>query len=169
MLNYAAKSDERGWSIADHFLGIDEGTAAVPLPLAAAARGDRQKAVQAQRKRSKDAYSLLTKHVTDADHNRHMQQNHFQDGFAAFTYLQGACQLQVTNLRLRDLDKEWEAIDMLADIGVNENSVALLAKHIRGKNALRPVAHHKTLDQQSEKLLERRSFSAPRNISRRER
>ena len=30
LLNYGARSDERGWSLADNFNGVDEGTAAVP-------------------------------------------------------------------------------------------------------------------------------------------
>jgi hypothetical protein len=84
--------------------------------------------------------------MTDADHSTHMAKNHFQDGYAAYNYQKTACQTAITALRLRDLNKEWEALDLLADVGVNENSMTQLAKRIRGLNALRPAANQKTHD-----------------------
>ena len=56
-LNAFTKSDDRGWSLADHMLGIDEGGPAGP---AIAAGAQVQKAQQALRKRQKDTYPVNT-------------------------------------------------------------------------------------------------------------
>ena len=76
-LNAFTKSDDRGWSLADHMLGIDEGGPAGP---AIAAGAQVQKAQQALRKRQKDSYALLTKHILDAGHLSEMHNSHFQNG-----------------------------------------------------------------------------------------
>ena len=85
LLNSAAgQSDDRGWSLADHMMGIDEGGPAGPaMPAGAAANA---KAVAARRKRQRSSYGLLVRHLaggTTADHITHLKQNHFQDGMAA--------------------------------------------------------------------------------------
>ena len=58
LLNGASKSDDRGWSLADHFLGTNEGGPAgcgSPMPVGAAG----VKAQQALRKRQKESYGAL--------------------------------------------------------------------------------------------------------------
>ena len=93
-LNAMATSDERGWSLADHLLGIDEGgPGGPPIPGGAAAN----KAQQAFRSRQKNAYKVLTKHVLDAGHLTHMSNNTFQQGRAAWLYLE---QGSPSNVRL---------------------------------------------------------------------
>ena len=88
----AARADDRGWSLADHFLGNDEGGPNGPaFPPMNAAQRDGVKARSSYRSRQKESYGMLTKHVLDADHITEMKNNHFQDGHAAFTYLQMAC------------------------------------------------------------------------------
>ena len=74
LLNAAAsESDDRGWSLADHMLGIDEGGPAGPaIPGGGAAA---QKAQASLRRRRKEAYGMLTKHVLDADHITEMKNN----------------------------------------------------------------------------------------------
>ena len=59
LLNAGARADDRGYSISDHLTGVDEGTAANPHP-AAAGTADGRKSRQAQRKRQKKAYAMLT-------------------------------------------------------------------------------------------------------------
>ena len=72
-LNAMAKSDERGWSKADHLLGIDEGgPAGPPMPGGAAAN----KAQQAFRSSQKNSYGTLAHHVLDPGHITHMANNH---------------------------------------------------------------------------------------------
>ena len=131
LLNAGARSDDRGYSLADHFNGNDEGSAAVPHP-AAAGTADGRKSRQAQRKRQKDAYSMLTRHLHAPDHLRHIELNHFQDGRAALLYLRASCRTQVDALRLRDLNAEWDRLDIIHDIGVNENSISILARQVIG-------------------------------------
>ena len=73
----AAQTDDRGYSLADHFLGIDEGSAAGPaLPVGGAG----PKAQIKYRQRQKNSYGILTKHVLDADHLTEMKNSHFQNG-----------------------------------------------------------------------------------------
>ena len=60
----------------------------------------------------------------------------------------------VDALRLRDLDKDWDAISIITDVGVSENTIQLLAKRIRAVNGKRPAANRKTADQMCERFLE---------------
>ena len=79
-LNAMASGDDRGWSLADHVLGIDEGGPAGPgIPGGAAG----VKAAGLFRTRQKTSYKVLTKHVLDGDHITEMTNSHFQDGHAA--------------------------------------------------------------------------------------
>ena len=84
-LNAMAKADERGWSRADHLLGIDEGGPAGPgIPGGAAG-------IKAQglfRTRQKTSYKMIAKHVLDGDHITEMTNTHFQNGHAAWLYLE---------------------------------------------------------------------------------
>ena len=61
---------------------------------------------------------MITKHVLDGDHITEMKTNYFQDGRAAFLYLQTACQRTVGPLRIREPNKEFDDISILHDIGV---------------------------------------------------
>ena len=64
-LNAMSTSDDRGWSLSDHMLGIDEGgPGGPPMPGGAGLA----KAQQAFRGRQKNAYKLLSKHVLDPGH-----------------------------------------------------------------------------------------------------
>ena len=71
ILNHAGDSDDRGWSLADTFLRIDEGAtdaqgipapAAPAMPNGAAALA---KAQAARRSRLKNSYKLITQHISD--------------------------------------------------------------------------------------------------------
>ena len=140
LLNAAAKSDDRGWSLADHMLGSDEGGPSGPaLPAGAAAA----KAVQAHRKRAKESYALLTKHILDAEYVTQMRTSYFQDGHAAFQYLRAQCSVVIDQLKLRELNAQWDAIDILSDVGVSENTISQLGKRIRTMNGKRPAASRK--------------------------
>ena len=101
LLNAGARADDRGYSISDHLNGVDEGTAGNPH-LSAANTADGRKSRQAQRKRQKDAYALLTRHLHAPDHLRHIELNHFQDGRAALLYLRTSCRTTIDQLQLRD-------------------------------------------------------------------
>ena len=154
LMNFAAgEVDDRGWSLADHLMTLDEGGALGPA-MPAAGTADGRKAIQARRKRIKEAYGLLTKHITDEDHTKEMRNNHFQNGLTAWQYYSGACRQPIDNMQLRRLNNDWDAIDLLTDVGVNANSIKLLTKKIRAVNSLRPAANQKDRTEKTERLLE---------------
>lgn len=147
----AGKTDDRGWSLADCFNQVDEGSAGGPaIPGGAAG----PKALAAQRKRLKDSYSLLVVHELDKDYKLHLKQNFFQDGPAAFAYMQGELQQPVDRLQLRKLDDNWNALDLISMVGVSPNSIVDLSKKIKATNSKRPVANRKDQTDCTERLLE---------------
>ena len=83
-----------------------------------------------------------------------LKANHFQDGRAAWLYVQAACQRVVNKVRLQEMEGEWLKLDLLADVGVNENSISGMYAKIKALNAKRPLADRKSLTQQAERLLE---------------
>ena len=148
--------DKRGWSVADHLLGTDEGGATGPaLPGTGAANAvERRAALAAQRARARQSFSIITRHLTDEDWILDLKTNHFQQGRTAYGALAAACAQPVDALKLRALNRDWDNVDMLADVGVNANSIVMLSKRLKALNSKRPVAHRKTADQIAERLLE---------------
>ena len=109
MLNALAEVvDDRGWSLADHVLGQDEGSPAHPHP--AAGSTDGRKSRQLERKRQKSAYGFISRHQTDPNiiselRNQHYQ-NMYQNARSAYTYLL-TYRRTVDRLRLKQgMDKE---------------------------------------------------------------
>ena len=90
LMNYAAgRTDDRGWSLADHLMQVDEGSPGVPLPIGNAT--EMRKANAARRRRQKDSYAILTKHITRChEHLKYIRTNHFQDGQGAYDYMVAA-------------------------------------------------------------------------------
>ena len=152
LLDFAAsKTDDRGYSLADCFQLLDEGSAGGPaIPGGAAAA----KAQIARRRRLKESYGLLVRHELDEEHRAEMKANHFQDGPAAFAYMMGQCRLPVDRLQLRKLDKDWDELDLLQDVGINENSILMMAKHIKAINAKRPAGNRKDQTACGDRMLE---------------
>lgn len=97
---------------------------------------------------------MLTKHVLDADHITEMRNSHFQNGFGAWMYLRTACFRPPSLLRLREMNKDFDDIDIVHDIGINHNTIKLLCKRIRTVNGKRPAGMRKTNDEMAEKVLE---------------
>jgi hypothetical protein len=147
----AGKTDDRGWSLADTFNAVDEGSAGGPA-MPGGAGGN--KAIAARRKRLKDSYSLLVTHELDKDFKLHLKQNFFQDGPAAFAYMMGECRQAVDRIQLRQLDAKWIALDLVADVGVSPNSISEMAKKIKAVNSKRPLANRHDQTVCTERLLE---------------
>ena len=125
MLNNGSTTDDRGWSLSDHLLGDDEGgpnpgAPAMPVPAA-----QLLKAQQARRKRQKESYGRLTRHITNKDIIEDLQRNHFQNGRDAFLAVRASGTVAVDLLQMRELDKEWDGISIVHDIGISENTVSL--------------------------------------------
>ena len=85
LLRHGTKTDDRGYSLADHLLGTDEGGPLGPAPPVAPAAAN--KAAIALRKRAKESYGLLSKHILDRDTIDYLAANHPQDGNAAYQYM----------------------------------------------------------------------------------
>ena len=45
-------------------------------------------------------------------------------------YFEAACQAPINALRLRRLNKDWDDIDIVHDIGINQNLIKSLAKSL---------------------------------------
>ena len=65
LLRHSTKTDDRGWSLSDHLSGTDEGGPAGPAMPGGGAQ--LAKAQIALRKRQKESYGLLSKHILDRD------------------------------------------------------------------------------------------------------
>ena len=58
------------------------------MPVNAAANA---KALVARRKRAKESYRVIAKHLLNADLKRHISKNQFQDGLGALQFLRTRC------------------------------------------------------------------------------
>ena len=154
LLNFTSgKTDDRGYSIADTLLEQDEGAASGPaFPVGVPA--ELRKAHAAARRRQKDAFSILLRHQTHPDHVKHLSANHFQDGVNAYKYLKASSQTAVNAIRLRELRRLWDDLDMMEIVGVQEHSVARLATKIVAQNAEFPNANRKDRTECTERLME---------------
>ena len=129
--------DDRGWSVADYINGVDEGGAAGP-PMHGGTAGP--KANQARRKRQKEGYSLLSRTQASESIKNELQTNHFQNPLTAIVYLRNF-RSPTDALTLRNMKKGFNTVDLLHNIGVNENSVTLLVNLLRFLNNKLPAAN----------------------------
>ena len=66
-----------------------------------------------RRRRQKDAYALLTKHIPQCvEHLKYIQANHFQDGQAAYDYMVAACAAPLNAVKIRELRRQWDDMDL---------------------------------------------------------
>jgi len=80
LLNAGSRSDDRSWSLPDHLLAQDEGSAGGPaIPGGAAGI----KATAALRKRQKASNKIVTLHIVNEDIVDTMRKDHFQNGLGA--------------------------------------------------------------------------------------
>ena len=151
----AGEVDDRGYSLADEFDGTAEGG---PLgPAMPGAATELRKAQAAARRRQKESYSLLTMTMEVKTQVDYLRQNHFQDGRAAHQYMRASMASAINRTEIRAMNRTWDDINMLSDVGVQQHSVRLLLSHIRAVNGDRPAApinYRKSNDEIGEKLLE---------------
>ena len=117
------KTDDRGWSLADHLKGQDEGQ---PPPMGTgvafpANPAENRKALNAFRKRQKESYGILVRHITSQDIKDTLQRDHFQIGRDAYETARASGLVAIDRLKLNDLNDVWRAISIVHDIGVNEH------------------------------------------------
>ena len=83
-MNNSAKSDDRGWSYADHYnKGLDEGGPAGP-PFPANPAENRKAQAAFRWRRQKESYGNLTRHILAADIVDVLSRDHFQVGNVVF-------------------------------------------------------------------------------------
>ena len=125
LYNNTTRSDDRGWSLADHLRGADEGQPPPngTGPAFPANPAELRKAQNAFRKRQKESYGMLLRHITSQDIKDTLQRDHFQEGRQAFTTAQASGVVAIDRLKLKDLNAEWETISIIHDIGVNEHTI----------------------------------------------
>ena len=152
----AATTDDRGYSLADLYMGIDEGGDAGTAPAmpAATSPAELRKAMLARAKRLKEGYSLLVKHVTDEDHKTNMQTHAFQNGRHAYQYMETCCARPMDKLTLSEMNTTWHNLSILAEVGVSEHSIKDYAKRLRVINGLRPPGEVHDETELTEKLLQ---------------
>ena len=154
-MNAAAdKVDESGYSLADYLQGVDEGGPDVNAPAIAGTALQIAKKTKLRQARAKSSYSLILKHVTDQDHKSNMYSQHFQDGYGAMEYMRGACMQPINAMQLRAMDKEWDALNILEECGVDAYSLQNFAKKMRVMNGLRPEANRHDKDAMTMRFLE---------------
>ena len=117
LLQLGAKTDDRGYSLADCFLRQDEGAAdtgtdvpgvlhvlaaTAPGPLPGGAGHDKARIARA--KRLKDSAAFLVQHISDATVKQILAQPHLvQNGPEMFDYIMGTCLIPLTGSELHEL------------------------------------------------------------------
>ena len=154
-LTAMAQEDDDDNDLDETARGIDIGGANNAAGAGLNNAGQAPSAAQARRrtKRNKKLYSFLYAHVIDLRLREAMAANHQHDGAGAFSMLEATCGYVVTDLELFDLDAIWDAVSIRNTIGISADTVTLLARHLSGLNARRPVAHRKFDDDMTLKLL----------------
>jgi len=146
MAYLAGVVDDRGNSLADHILDVDEGGAAagaMPMPVGAAAAA---KANALRLKRRKTLFQKEYKHISDPSVRTHLFNNHYNDGPACHAYIATVSQKPIGRLELRILDKKFDDVSIRDDIGVKEGTIKHLVRFLQAMNARRPAADRKTAD-----------------------
>ena len=139
--------------MADTMDGVDEGGAAAAAPaIPAGAAGNTANTYR--RIRLKRLYDLVYTHESDRDCQTHMAANHFQDGAAAWAYLEALMRTPPTAIELREMNRRFNDIDILSDIGINANTIVMLNSKIKAVNSKFPAANRKDETACTERLLE---------------
>ena len=77
-----------------------------------------------------------------------------QDGIGAWEYVRRTCSPAVTQIKLREMSQQWDSLDLMAEVGMNEHSISQMASRIRTINGRMPIAHRRSEDAQATRLLE---------------
>ena len=152
LLQLGAKTDDRGFSLADCFLRQDEGAAApgtdvpgVPHVLAGTAAGalppgataQAAKARVARFKRLKDSAAFLVQHISDSTIKQILAEPHLaQNGPEMFDHIMSSCLIPLTGSELHELRAKVLGMTVRHDVGFSENTVLDLAKMARVQNLL---------------------------------
>ena len=80
--------------------------------------------------------------------------NHFQQGQEALRFLNTAYDTAIRPSDLRELDQQWNELNIINDVGINEESINKFSKLLMRVNGDRPLGQRHSASVVTEKLLE---------------
>ena len=159
---HGGTSDNEGWSLADCLMRTDDGAvdaAGNPMPgvtaIPAAGGGNQGNSQRTcRRKRLKESYSYIIKHIDNPDVLRALAQApYLMDGPLALDYIRSRCRTAMDVVDTQDKQAQWQAITIAKDIGVNENTIMELDTMLMTINNDLPAGISYSEDQTCEKIL----------------
>ena len=151
LLAHGGASDNEGWSLADCLMRIDDGAVDAPgnpmpgVTAIPAAGGGNQghSARTCRRKRLKESFSFIIKHIDNADMLRNLTNpvlGLLGDGPLALDYIKSRCRTAMDVVDTQDNQAQWQSITIAKDIGVNENTIMELDTMLMTINDYLPPA-----------------------------
>jgi hypothetical protein len=129
------------------------GVAAIP----AAGGGNRgHTARTCRRKRLKESFSFIIRHIDNEDMKRTLTEpglGLLGDGPMALDYIRSRCRKAMDVVDTQDKQAQWQSITIAKDIGVHENTIMELDTVLTTINADLPLGSGYTSDQICEKIL----------------
>ena len=107
MSAWSGYTDDAGYSHADHLLGIDMGGADAGAPAFPVGAVAHAKQLRLFNVRDKKSYAKLYSHISCESAKAHIYTHHFQQGFAAYQYLELLGFRATGALGLKKLDKKF--------------------------------------------------------------
>ena len=148
--NLWSEVDDGGHSLAEHILGLDEGSPGNPIVGAAAYQA---KARRLRNTRSKKVFTHLRKHIEHASFRAAMNdQAVVGNGLAALALADQWFSGEASNLKLEKQNAEWQNVK-LAQFGIHANSIRMLEQHLQTLNGERPAGHIYNNNQLGARLL----------------
>ena len=109
-----------------------------------------------RRKRLKESFSFIIKHIDNADMLRNLTNpvlGLLGDGPLALDYIKSRCRTAMDVVDTQDNQAQWQSITIAKDIGVNENTIMELDTMLMTINDYLPPGSGYTPDQTCEKIL----------------
>lgn len=148
--NLWSEVDEAGHSLAEHILGLDEGSPGNPIAGVAAYQA---KAVRLRNTRSKKVFTHLRKHIEHVSFRAAMNDPAVVgNGLAALALADQWFSGETSNLKLEKQNAEWQNVK-LAQFGIHPNSIRMLEQHLQTLNSERPAGHVYNNNQVGARLL----------------
>ena len=129
------------------------GVAAIP---AAGGGNQGHSARTCRRKRLKESFSFIIRHIDNEDMKRTLTEpglGLLGDGPMALDYIRSRCRTAMDVVDTQDKQAQWQSITIAKDIGVHENTIMELDTMLTTINADLPPGSGYTSDQICEKIL----------------
>ena len=157
MANLQSQTDESGTNLMEHLYDRDMGGGAIGAPPMPAGGGAAALKMQRLRpKRANTAYSTIYKHLESSDLKATAAETYQVpvNATGLYNYLEGLYDRPITRAELRTLDREWDELSIVNDVGVEKESIAKFVTRMERLNGDRPAAERKNETERAEKLLE---------------